>query len=385
MSKPLRLLIVEDSEADAALIVRAVREGGYDPVYQRVETAEALRKALAEDPWDVVLSDHAMPRFDSHAALGVVQEMGHGVPFIIVSGEIGEQAAVAAMKAGAHDYVSKDDLAFLVPTIEREIREAELRREKARLESQIRQAQKMQALGTLAGGIAHDLNNTLVPVLGLAELTLSELPQESLAHKNLEKIVAAAERAKKLVGQILAFTRQEESVRKPMRLQACIEDAFEMLRAMLPSTIEIRKRLDERLAPILADESQIQQLLMNLASNASDALGSKIGVIEISLERVEVDAKLKPVHTDLQPGPYAKLRFRDTGDGMDSETLERVLDPFFTTKPVGEGTGLGLSVVGGVVASHGGAITVSSEVGCGSTFDMYFPLMPTGAHETLQS
>jgi PAS domain S-box-containing protein len=246
--------------------------------------------------------------------------------------------------------------------------------EQARLETQLRQAQKMEAVGTLAGGIAHDLNNTLVPVLGLVELTLEEAPADSLARANLEMVIAAAERSKDLVNQILAFSRQDAPERKPVKLCRVIKETLSFLRASLPRTVEIRQKLDETLGPVLADATQIHQILLNLGSNAGDAMGLKGGVLEVVLERAEVDEGLASSGPTLRPGPHAKIVVSDTGAGMDEKTLERIFDPFFTTKSVGEGTGMGLSVVHGIVESHDGAITVTSEAGRGTSFEIYLPV-----------
>ncbi len=249
--------------------------------------------------------------------------------------------------------------------------------EKAFLERQLRQSHKMEALGTLAGGIAHDLNNTLVPLLGLTELALEDLAPESHARANLEKVVAAAKRGRNLVAQILAFSRCDEPDRRPVNLCAVISETLALLRATLPSTIEIRDDLDESLGPVNADATQIHQVIMNLGSNAGDAMGLKGGIFTVTLEGVTLDEALSALHPGMEPGPYAKISIRDTGPGMDADTIERIFDPFFTTKPVGEGTGMGLSVAHGVIAAHGGTITVTSEPGRGTTFEIYLSCLTT--------
>jgi PAS domain S-box-containing protein len=246
--------------------------------------------------------------------------------------------------------------------------------ERARLEAQLRQAQKMEAVGTLAGGIAHDLNNTLVPVLGLVELTLEEVSADSLARANLEMVIAAAERSKDLVNQILTFSRQDKPERKPVKLCQVIKETLSFLRATLPSTVEFRQTLDETVGQVLADPTQIHQILLNLGSNAGDAMGLKGGVLEVVLERAEVGERLAPSGLNLRPGPHAKIVVNDTGPGMDENTCARIFDPFFTTKAVGEGTGMGLSVVHGIVESHDGVITVTSDERRGTSFEIYLPV-----------
>lgn len=242
------------------------------------------------------------------------------------------------------------------------------------LEDQIRQAEKMDSLGSLAEGIAHDLNNTLVPILGLTELVMEDMPEDSRTRTNLENVIRAAERGSDLVKQILTFSRQEEAKLQPTGLPGVIKEALSLLRASLPAMIEIRQNLDEAIEPVLADATQIHRILMNLGSNAGHAMGLKGGTFEISLEQVDMSDQQSAGLPTLKPGSYAKLIVSDTGPGMDQDTLTRVFDPFFTTKSVGEGTGLGLSVIHGIVAAHEGAINVASEVGRGTTFEIYLPL-----------
>ena len=247
--------------------------------------------------------------------------------------------------------------------------------EEKRREEELRQAQKMQSLGTLAGGIAHDFNNMLVPMLGLTELALHDLPEESLARSNLTRVLDAGQRARDLVHRILAFSRRDQSQRQPVQPRAVVGEVLKLLRATLPSSIEIREETDAtKDVTILADPTQVHQLLMNLASNAAHAMGEAGGLLTVSLEVVEVTRRASRGQPGLNPGPHLRLRVSDTGCGMDRETSERIFDPFFTTKDVGEGTGLGLSAVHGIVANHGGAVTVESEPGKGTTFSIYFPV-----------
>lgn len=238
-------------------------------------------------------------------------------------------------------------------------------------EAHLQLTQKMESLGTLAGGIAHDLNNTLVPILGLTEMVMDSLPENSPERLQLEMVVNAAERGRDLVGKILAFSRQEEPNRKPADLTKVVKEALSLLRAMLPPTIEIRENIEDDMLSATVDRTQIHQVLMNLGSNAGYAIGMNPGVLDVSLELVDADEALTARWPELGAGPYAKLTISDNGPGIEKATLDRIFDPFFTTKDVGEGTGLGLSVVHGIVAAHGGVITVASELGEGSTFEIY--------------
>jgi len=247
--------------------------------------------------------------------------------------------------------------------------------ERKRREEQIRQTQKMEALGTLAGGIAHDLNNTLVPIVGLTDMMLQDLPEPSDIRKSLTIVAMAAERGQDLVQQILKFSRSEDVVRVPVDLCAIVRDTLPLLRAMLPATIEIRTNIDSANSlTVNADVVQFHQILMNLASNTSHAMGLEPGTLAIDLEPVDVDAVLTDRHPKLQSGQYVKLTVSDSGPGIEAATLDRIFDPFFTTKDVGEGTGLGLSVVHAVVEAHDGVIVGSSTPGQGATFTIYLPL-----------
>jgi PAS domain S-box-containing protein len=248
--------------------------------------------------------------------------------------------------------------------------------ERSRLEAQLRQAQKLETIGTLAGGIAHDFNNILTAVIGYLDLALPEVPAESRALADLREVRRAADRAKDLVRQILLFSRQGEQERRPVNLASLIKETLNLIRATLPTTIEIRETVDRTTAPVLADPTQLHQVLMNLCTNAAHAM-RRAGVLEIGLGTVSVDAGMAEAPPTLAPGRYVQLRVRDTGQGMDRTTLDHLFEPFFTTKPLGEGTGLGLSVVHGIVTNHGGAIDVESTPGAGTTFTIYLPVAAT--------
>ncbi len=245
--------------------------------------------------------------------------------------------------------------------------------EQERLERQLRQVQKMEAIGTLAGGIAHDFNNILMIMVGYAEMALRKVRDTDPVHGYLEHMLKAGNRAKDLVKQILAFSRQTEQEKRPVEIGPIVKEALKLLRASLPSTIEIRRQieLDPGLAP--ADPIQIHQVLMNLCANAAHAMEEKGGVLNVSLDTVELAQDDDPLPPGLSPGLYLRLTVSDTGHGMTPDVMERIFDPFFTTKGPGEGTGMGLAVVHGIVNSYGGTIKVDSKPGEGSTFQVYFP------------
>jgi PAS domain S-box-containing protein len=250
--------------------------------------------------------------------------------------------------------------------------------DRQRAQAMLRQAQRIQSLGTLAGGIAHDFNNVLVAVGGNVELAARALPGDHPARTHLRRIEQATRRAVDLVQQILAFSRQQEPRWASVALQPVVEEVLKLLQATLPAGIEIRTRFDADTPSVRADPSQIHQVLMNLGTNAAHAMGERGGVLDIRLEGVRLDAA-EATALELREGRHVKLSVGDSGAGMDRATLERIFEPFYTTKPPGSGTGLGLSVVHGIVKSHEAAITVESQVGLGTTFHLYFPAVETTA------
>ncbi len=242
-----------------------------------------------------------------------------------------------------------------------------------KLEEQYRHAQKMEAIGTLAGGIAHDFNNILAAMNGYAELAKITPGLPAHVPEYLETILKAGRRAVTLVRQILTFSRQQEQTRRPIQLREMVEETLKLLRATIPATIEFKTTLAFDAHLVLADASQIHQVIMNLGTNAWHAMRDKPGCLEVKLENFAVDAAMAETHSHLRPGPYVRISVSDTGCGMSRATLERIFEPFFTTKTQGEGTGLGLSVVHGIIETHDGAITVYSEIGHGTIFHLYFP------------
>ncbi len=511
MSKAIKILVVEDSDDDARLAVRMLRQGGFNPTYRRVQDLESLKAAFAKERWDAVLSDFRLPGFNGVDALKVFRATGLDIPFIFFSGTIGEETAVAAMKGGASDYVMKENMARLAPVLERELGQARIRAEHRlgqlelersrdryvdlydfapvgylslsaeglieqvnltgadmlgaprdhllsvqfaqfvmpedidrwcehflhtlrsgdkqrfeltllgskgglhvqldcmrvgaqdketdatvrialtdisarkeaeadlrRFEAQLRDMQKMESIGTLAGGIAHDFNNILGAILGNVALARQDLGPDHPALVSLEEIHKASVRARNLVHQILTFSRREPQELRTQPLQPVVEETHKLLRATLPARVEFDVVLTDRPLHARADATQVQQVLMNLCTNAWHALKDGSGRIGVGLEGVTLDLAAAQRLGGLAPGSYAHLWVSDTGIGMDAATRARIFEPFFTTKPVGKGTGLGLSVVHGILSAHQGAIAVESEPGRGSTFHLYFPLVMSG-------
>ncbi len=254
-------------------------------------------------------------------------------------------------------------------------RDISVEKEKEEMGDQLRQAQKLEAIGTLAGGIAHDFNNILTMILGYADLVKETLPPGEASSEDIQQVIAAGNRAKDLVRQILTFSRKSQQELQPLRLQPVLKESLKLLRASIPSTIEIRQEIDPECGDVLADPTQIHQVIMNLCTNAYHAMREKGGILEVALVQVELGPEDIRSKSALTPGRYARLSVSDTGSGIAPQVVERIFEPYFTTKAKGEGTGLGLSIVHGIVKAAGGEITVYSEVGRGTTFHLYLPLI----------
>jgi PAS domain S-box-containing protein len=258
--------------------------------------------------------------------------------------------------------------------------------EKKKLQQQLDQAQKMEAIGTLAGGIAHDFNNILAVIIGYIELSLDELPVDTSLRRNIERVRLASERARELVNQILTFSRRSAKERKPLRIANIITEVLKLLRSSLPSTIDIQQDITAASGIALANATQVQQVVMNLCTNAAHAMREKGGLLEVGLHEVLLDEISAAAYSGIEPGLYLDLSVRDTGHGIAPAIMKRIFEPYFTTKKQGEGTGMGLAVTHGIVKSHGGDVAVYSEPGRGTTFHVLFPAMEgtveAGARET---
>ncbi|MEO6996296.1 MAG: response regulator [Lacunisphaera sp.] len=496
----LRVLIVEDSEHDALLMVEALRWANYEPEFERVQTASAMSTALVTKEWDIILCDYSMPGFDALAALQLVRENNLHIPSIIVSGSIGEETAVAVMKLGATDYLPKDRLTRLGLAVSHTLEQAEERREqkrttealkkerdlfnslvetvpdqiyfkdrqsrftrinntaarhfglrtpeealgktdfdffteehareayegeqsivrtgasiigfeeketrpdgritwvsstkvplrnqngeitglvgisrditeRKRLEEQLRQSQKMEAIGQLSGGVAHDFNNLLTIIKGYTGLLRLQGQISPEIIDSIQQIDQAADRAANLTRQLLMFSRQQIMQVANYNLNGLVSNLGKMLRRLLPENIEMRVECVATPLMIQADEGMVEQVLLNLVVNARDAMPNG-GSLTIATESVELDSAAAKLHLQMQPGSFACLVITDSGEGIASEIIPRIFDPFFTTKDLGKGTGLGLATVYGIMQQHKGCITVESEVGLGTTFRAFFP------------
>jgi two-component system cell cycle sensor histidine kinase/response regulator CckA len=377
--KPLRVLIADDSENDVLILLHTLRKAGYQPAYERVCTAPAMKTALQRQAWDIVISDYEMPGFGGFEALQLLKESGQDLPFILVSAVVSEETAVAAMKAGAHDYMMKRKLARLAPAIERELREAQTRvaRKSAEAalhlsEAQLRQAQKLEAVGRLAAGVAHDFNNILTVITGHSELLLTQLAAGDARRKSAEQIEKASFFAATLTRQLLTFSRKQVIEPRVLNPNTVVRNVEKMLRRLIGEDVEFCTALDPATGNIKVDPGQIEQVIMNLAVNARDAMpsGGKLTLTTTNTSLDETCLKLSP---DLIAGDYVMLAITDTGTGMSEDVKAHLFEPFFTTKPAGKGTGLGLATCFGIVKQNAGHISLYSELGRGTTFKIYFP------------
>jgi len=376
---PLRLLQLEDNTVDAELITATLMEGGIPCQSQLVDTRQAFLAALKEGRIDLILADYSIPGFDGMTALTLARQHCPDVPFLFVSATIGEELAIDAMHQGATDYVLKQRLGRLVPSVQRALRELDNRAERKRAEEalrqsekQFRQSQKMEAVGRLAGGIAHDFNNLLTVILGYSQVLSAELgPQHPLRGK-VDETLKAGERAATLIRQLLAFSRKQSLDPKVLSLNTAVTNLVSLLRRLIGENIKLVTTLDPTNGRLCADQAQLEQVLVNLVVNARDAMPNG-GTLTI--ETAQVELIRSPVYhlTPLAPGSYVRLAVTDTGCGMDRKTQSHIFEPFFTTKGEGKGSGLGLSTVFGIVTQCGGAIDVTSRVGHGTRFDLYFP------------
>ena len=372
MSERIKILVVEDNPADAELLVRELRRSGFDFDWQRVDT-EVEYLAELNSSLHLILSDFEMPEFNGLRALELLkQQPTLDIPFIIVSGTIGEEMAVAVMREGVADYLLKDRITRLAPAVRRALQEVSERNERKRLEAQFLEAQKMEVVGQFAGGIAHDFNNVLAVILGYSELISADLGSDHPTHQKVEQIRLAAERAVGLTRQLLVFSRKETVQAVELDVNEVVNGMEKMLRHLLDQGIKMTVVYGDKIGTIKADSGYVWQVLMNLVINARDAMPTG-GKLAIQTSATLLDEAYVKVHPGTTPGEYVMLSISDTGIGMTDEVKARLFEAFFTTKPLGKGTGLGLITCQTVVRQSGGHIDVFSEVGKGTTFKVYFP------------
>jgi signal transduction histidine kinase len=319
-----------------------------------------------------------MPNFSARGALEVLAASGLDLPFLIVSGTIGEEAAVEAMRSGAHDFMPKGKLTRLLPAIARELREASMRGEHRAIEQRLRQAQKMEAMGQLTGGVAHDFNNLLGVIVGNIDLLAEAVGHDPSQMELVEAALSSALRGAELTKRLLAFSRQQPLQTKVIDLNGRLPDMIVVLRRTLGESIQVVTHLAANLWPARTDPSQLEDALLNLSINARDAMPDG-GTLTITTANIHLDERQAALQAEVQPGDYVTLSVTDTGVGMPPEVIERAIEPFFTTKEPGKGTGLGLSMIYGFAKQSGGHLSIYSEVGVGTTVRLYLPREQTDA------
>ncbi len=382
MKQKLLILNLEDNLHDADLNREMLACQGIDCKLICVDTREDFLDVIERESLDIILADYSIPSFDGLCALDLAREHCPDVPFIFISGTLGEDIAIEALKSGAADYVLKENLSRLAPAVRRALKERDERNERKRekeererLAAKQRQSERLESMGTLTRGIAHDFNNILAAISGYTELALHQLTGESPLRQYLKQVLHASSRASDLVKQILAFGCKTARERKQIMVSLSVKESLKLLRSSLPATIDIHQDISESAeqAVVLADPMEMRQVLMNLCTNAAHAMSETGGVLSVKLSDTMVDPFTASRHPELQPGPYVCLTVSDTGHGIGETVVERIFDPYFTTKVTGEGAGLGLAVVHGIVKGCGGAITVRSKPEQGATFNVFLP------------
>ena len=367
LDKPIKILLVEDNPGDAKLIGELLSSPSGTQFKLTVEERlESATKRLSEESFDLVLLDLTLPDSDGLNTFDKVHSGAPTIPVIVLTGLDLESVGTAAVQKGAQDFLVKGtvDRSALVRSIRYAI-------ERSALEWQILRSNRMESIGRLAGGVAHEFNNLLTPILTYTSMTMAEMPEGSEGRSNLELVIKAARRASALTSRLLASARIQNSEPRLIDLNEVVFGTIKMLRSVIDEDIEFVTLLDPDLDPVTADPDQIEQILTNLIINSRDAMPHG-GSIVIETSNISVDER----HAEwwgIARGGHALMRITDTGTGIPTELLSNVFEPFFTTKEPGKGTGLGLSTSYGIVKQHAGHIEISSELGKGTTVQMYLP------------
>jgi len=372
MKKPLRVLHLEDNPADAALIKQSLEDGDIVSAITIVHTRAEFLAQLESGGHDLILSDFSVPTLDGLSALKILRSQLPRLPFIFVLGIKGESFLIELIKSGATDYVFKSRLAKLVPAVRRAIIEVEHRAEHQLMESKFIEAQKMEVIGQLAAGVAHDFNNILGVIMGYSDILRMKLPTVHPLRNYIEEIRRAADRAAGLTLQLLVFGRKQTVQPIVIDLNSVVRDMEELLKRLIEENISLTIELRNIPSFILADPGHIGQVLMNLAINARDAMPEG-GRLSIEISKITLDVNYTETYPDLIPGDFIRISVNDTGTGMTEAVKARIFEAFFTTKPAGKGTGLGLATCQTIVKQSGGFMSVCSELSKGTTFQIYFP------------
>jgi len=384
MKKPLHVLQLENGQNSAELVCASLEKSGIACRVEGVKTKADFVSALERGDVDLVLSDCSVQGFDGLSALEITRARWPVLPFIIVSGTDGEEFAIDALKQGATDYLLKKDLHRLAPAVVRAMQVAEVRMEHQRLGEQFLEAQKMEVIGKLASGVAHDFNNILAVIIGYSDLMKEELGTDDDSYKYIQEIRHAAEHASALTRQLLVFSRRHEIKPVVLDLNDVLKELDKMLHRLIDEHVELTLDLEKENGRIKADHGQVGQVLMNLVVNARDAMPNG-GRLTITTRNVTIDENFAGNGTAVPAGDYVMLSISDTGCGMTDGTKAHLFEAFFTTKPKGKGTGLGLVTCQTIVKQSGGFILVRSELNKGTTFEIYFPQVEQPVKTTTQS
>lgn len=369
----LRVLLVEDSELDAELVLDQLRDDGLDLEWRRVEDEPAFAGALATFAPDIVISDLSMPEFSGYRALEIARDTAPRVPFLFVSGTIGEDAAVEALRRGATDYVLKDNLTRLASAVRRALAEIEEKRARDAAEAELLRVQRYESLALLASGLSHDLRNVLQPIaMGVA--LLRDDPNEEI-RKVGRLIEESTQRGLDIVASMLSFARGSRAAVHRISIASLIDGLAMLLRGSLARDVELVVDTPDRTLEVEGNATELQQCLLNLCLNGAQAMPSG-GTLRVTVDTITLDAGFFEPGEPTAPGDYLRIAITDSGIGMSQEVRERLFKPFFTTKE--KGTGLGLLSCRRIVANHGGVIRIDSAPGKGSTFSIHLPMPAAG-------
>lgn len=386
MERALKILVVDDDQMVLDSLKALLKYKGYE-----INTTRSAKEALeliSQNTFDLALLDVMMPEMSGFELLDSLNRDNLDTMFMIMTGDTSMDYAIEAIRKRANDYIRKpfepDELMMRVEMVLKQKKMRDERKkvdaEKKSLEKQLQHSQKMETIGTLAGGIAHDFNNMLGIIIGSAELALESVDHDHPVNKYINKILTASTRAEEMVKRLLSFSRLADSEKKPINLKNILDESLKLLRSSLPTNIEIRRDIHDKTFSIMANVTQMNQVIINLCNNSAHAMDKSGGILQVGLKNITLGER----HTDypdLSPGEYICLSVSDNGHGIDPKIIDRIFDPYFTTKEVGKGTGMGLAMVHGIVKNHGGGIKVTSRVGKGTRFDILFPIIDTKVAE----
>lgn len=385
--KDIRVFFLEDNPDDIELELHELEQAGYNVEYDAARNRKEFFEKLPSLNADIMLADYSLPDITGYEAIEIFKQRNIDIPVILITGEGNEQIAVDSLRLGAVDYIIKRNMSGLSARVARALeiwsdRKAKKRAEteEIRLHQLLFEKQKMEAIGKLSGGIAHDFNNILTGIMGLSEISLSDVEDGSELHNRLETILALSQKGAELVKQLLIFSKTIKMEMKEMDFNAFLSETIHFLKRIVEETIEIRLELNKRPLKVKCDTGQFTQVIMNLILNARDAMHGK-GLITLKTEKSLLPDSTGPFASGMSQNNYLCLSVTDTGKGIDESDIKKIFDPFFTTKEPGRGTGLGLSIAFSIVKKHGGEIRVFSEKGLGTTFKVYLPLLQESGDE----